>query len=602
MGIVRLYSWLKRRDYKGVLRQAIPQYVSSLSLDANSILHKVAQIVYAYGEGENPERRKLVEKADPNILEAEYYQALATKLTEIVTLVNPKEILAIAIDGVASQAKIAQQRQRRFRSAIEKSASSIFDSSMISPGTEFMKRVDNFIQRWIFSAAKTLPPKIIYSSHMTPNEGEHKVLDFMRKGEITGNGSHVLYGMDADLIMLSMLSPLNKMFLMREDVRDVIDIDNLKIAISEQLNNSATAIPDFVIMIFLIGNDFLPHMPALEDLDESIETIMRTYNMYRQSLTSDMELNYQALVGFLIELAKEEPRLLELESHKEIKYPSTAMLAATNKLSTISDAGTGIQVTTQSRFDYNVFRGAWYNHIFQLRGNANIFAKLLPGVNLGVTTNKIVDLAINYLQGIYWIFEYYSKGFTYINTDWFYHHHYTPLISDLALVSKQLTAIEGYKAKPEMLIINPVHQLLAILPYRSRDLLPFEVQHLAEKDSPIGDLFPETAVLDREGKNTDWEGIVLIPSANMKRIQEAVNTTTIFTIERIEEFSPVNDIVIVRDPAELELDEKMRKFKTYLKTEVQKSTGRGRGRGAGRGSGRGTSGRGRGTGRGTTKF
>ena len=69
----------------------------------------------------------------------------------------------------------------------------IFDSNSITPGTEFMKRLDNFFQRWIVSASKTLPPKVIYSSHMVSGEAEHKIYEMMRQGEVSGSGAHVVY-------------------------------------------------------------------------------------------------------------------------------------------------------------------------------------------------------------------------------------------------------------------------------------------------------------------------------------------------------------------------------------------------------------------------
>ena len=118
MGIHHLYSWLRNKGYKGVISRGVPVYVSSFLLDANGIIHNVAQLVYAYGAHENKTRAKLIAKADPRTMEAEFYNALSVKLHEILTQVNPTEIFVIAVDGVAPQGKISQQRQRRFRSAI----------------------------------------------------------------------------------------------------------------------------------------------------------------------------------------------------------------------------------------------------------------------------------------------------------------------------------------------------------------------------------------------------------------------------------------------------------------------------------------------------
>ena len=294
MGIPHFYRWLRDKGYKGVLRRNVPKFVSSFSLDANGIIHQCAQLVYAYGEHSDPQRQKLIQRADPRMLEAEFYNAISSKLQEILAQVQPQETLVIAIDGVAPQAKVSQQRQRRFRSAMESTDKTVFDSNAITPGTDFMIRLDNFIQRWIVSYRQTLPPNVIYSSHMVPGEGEHKIIDMMRSGQISGNGSHVLYGMDADLIMLSLIAPVDRISLMREDIRDVIDIDTLKGALKEELK-LPTAVRDFVVMVFTIGNDFLPHMPAFENLDRALQVLVKVYHDTGVSLTTDEDLDWEGL-------------------------------------------------------------------------------------------------------------------------------------------------------------------------------------------------------------------------------------------------------------------------------------------------------------------
>ena len=100
--------------------------------------------------------------------------------------------------------------------------------------------------------------------------------------------------MDADLIMLSLLAPLDKISLMREDITSVIDIDSLRLSIKEELN-TPTSIDDFVVMLFLLGNDFLPHLVALADLDESIETMIRTYKINNKSITKDKDIYWKGI-------------------------------------------------------------------------------------------------------------------------------------------------------------------------------------------------------------------------------------------------------------------------------------------------------------------
>ena len=69
-----------------------------------------------------------------------------------------------------------QQRRRRFRAALTP-GSSVFDSNSISPGTEFMKRIDKAIIGYIEAQKTKLPSTVVYSPHTEVGEGEHKIMD-----------------------------------------------------------------------------------------------------------------------------------------------------------------------------------------------------------------------------------------------------------------------------------------------------------------------------------------------------------------------------------------------------------------------------------------
>jgi 5'-3' exoribonuclease 1 len=583
MGIPHLYKWMRNKQYREVLRRSVPSYVSSFSFDFNGILHNVAQVVYAYGEGADPKRRALVDRTDPLMLEAEYHQALGSKLLQVIGQVRPQEILVLAVDGVAPQAKIAQQRQRRYRAASENSGAGGFNSSAISPGTEFMMRVDNFLQRWLILNAKNLPGKVIYSSHMVAGEGEHMVLSLIRKGEISGKGAHVIYGMDADLIMLSLMAPLNRIHLMREDISNVIDIDNLRLSLKDELK-LPTSVEDFVVMIFLLGNDFLPHIVSLHNLDEGIESMMFSYKKAGVSLTKggnseEWDIDWKNFAKFLEVLAGDENRLLQMESVRDVKHPSRMMNIATNKSSNIGMNKTDVNVGRTSDFDPALFRAAWYDNAFQLKTKKDVFAKLLPGANFGSSNGKMVEMIKEYLIGIAWVFRYYALGMEFVNNDYVYRNHYAPLISDIAFVAgKVKVEPESYYFNPNALEINPVHQLLAIIPLQAKDLLPLEVLHLARSDSIIADYFPLRIEIERDGMNTDWQGTVLVNFVDMSRIVDAVNRTSVFTQSRIDAFSPVNNIVLIKETEVVDMTNKNQKFRDFLKKETG---GRGRGRGRG---------------------
>jgi len=129
-----------------------------------------------------------------------------------VTAGKPACVL-LAVDGVVPMAKIRQQRVRRFKSAwLRSSSSESWDTNAITPGTEFMNSLglvlDGLSRKhtgWTVSGV---------DEH---GEGEHKIMKWLRDGAFEGD--IVVYGLDADLILLSMLVGEEKglnLFLMRE--------------------------------------------------------------------------------------------------------------------------------------------------------------------------------------------------------------------------------------------------------------------------------------------------------------------------------------------------------------------------------------------------
>lgn len=69
----------------------------------------------------------------------------------------------------------------------------------------------------------------------------------------------------------------------------------------------------------------------------------------------------------------------------------------------------------------------------------------------------------------------------------------------------------------------PFEQLLAVLPSYSKDLLPPAFQTLLTEDqSPIIKYYPTNFETDLNGKEQEWEAVVLIPFINEKDIVDGV--------------------------------------------------------------------------------
>ena len=145
-----------------------------------------------------------------------------------------------------------QQRSRRFRSAreaqekeddtaalmqmLEKQSGKkiddslkgkkVWDSNAITPGTPFMDTLAMSLRYWTAYKLNTDPAwakiKVIISDSTVPGEGEHKIMEFIRSQryspEHDPNTKHVIYGLDADLIMLGLGTHEPHFRVLREDV------------------------------------------------------------------------------------------------------------------------------------------------------------------------------------------------------------------------------------------------------------------------------------------------------------------------------------------------------------------------------------------------
>ena len=220
----------------------------------------------------------------------------------------------IAFDGVAPVAKLEQQRSRRYKSWYQNEISRIifkkdtedaWNTTAITPGTKFMNQLNNKISDHFNKSrnkSENIGPEIIVSGSNEVGEGEHKLFSYIRSHlEKHSNETTVIYGLDADLIMLSInhlpISP--NIYLFRETPHFIKSIDNslepnsnyfLDIpefanSLTLYLNNDKELTTeqqknkkyDYIFLCFFLGNDFLPHFPAINIRTGGVDKMMNAY-------------------------------------------------------------------------------------------------------------------------------------------------------------------------------------------------------------------------------------------------------------------------------------------------------------------------------------
>jgi len=80
-----------------------------------------------------------------------------------------------------------------------------------------------FVNKKITEDANWRDVQVVLSGHEVPGEGEHKIMEYIRlsraQEDYNPNVRHCLYGLDADLIMLGLLSHDPHFCLLREEVK-----------------------------------------------------------------------------------------------------------------------------------------------------------------------------------------------------------------------------------------------------------------------------------------------------------------------------------------------------------------------------------------------
>ena len=569
MGVPKFVSWLYGTRARGLSVSNIPENVVSLSFDVNSIIHGCAQIVYGYGESENEFRKKAIQSMTDKELEEELFQLIMDTILRITVRVNPKNYLVLAIDGVAPLAKINQQRSRRYRAGGSSGSSQMrFDPNCITPGTDFMFRLDKYMQDWIQANQGKLPEKVLYSGHLVRGEGEQKIFDYIRSYEINGYGAHVLYGLDADLIILALISRLKGIYLIREKSLEpnvyekLIRIDELRNYLQDRMGTE-TALDDFAVLSFFLGNDFLPTSPMFKgDMYQTIEYLLDVYVSLDQPLTYPKEgkVDMRNLKKYIRMLTRGEDERLKML----VKNPPKLGFKTLENSSKSYFQNDRMVI----QLDKKEFQNNWYTKVFSPPLDQLDMAFQLPESTylklFEPDKNRIGALIKDYISGFLWTYLYYKKGTSAVNPNYCYVSAYAPLIQDVSEMFPKEVLEPSNKIKKSY-ALPVLKQLLAVLPPQSIKIVPKDLHPFYQLDSPIIDMLPIKVSVDTDGKDLERLGVVRMPSVEpIRLLQLDLNISS----EKLKMYEDQKNILF-EQRKEKYIDRNLIPKKLILETEVR---------------------------------
>ncbi|CAD8069108.1 unnamed protein product [Paramecium sonneborni] len=546
MGVPNFYSWLSKRYpmCKYPFTKHHGHQIDFLYLDMNQVIYKCAT-------NQTILKDYMIEKS----VEA-LWTSILNYIDAIIDLVDPKLVIYLTFDGVAPRAKANQQRQRRFASSkgdakikqllkqldLEQQ-NQTFKNNQITAGTEFMyelnEQVKFFIYRKFQEDQKYNNLQVIFSGSDVPGEGEHKILEFMRaikkQQNFNPNWTHCIYSADADLIMLGLGINLKYVSIIREQcnmdqiktqiackrsveqikfelinlqiVKEYLDLEYQKINMKITYNIDRI-IDDFLLLFFLIGNDFLPRVYCFDIKQGTVELLIQTFKQFLEQcddyVTEDGWINWKSmslLVKLLsvFEIKAIEKRLEELKKQmKDTDHP-----------------------------EYLDYKLQWQDELkildalnIQFANNNSVVARKLFYENkckIDVDTengkkelNKIIE---KYLEGFQFVLSYYYHGIP--SWEWYYCYYYSPMCLDIYayLSNIQLEKIQFSQSKP----YDPYQQLLLILPPHNANLLPAPFRVLYDQQSPLRtpfDYYPDEYEVDPFGAIWEHQFICKVPFMN----------------------------------------------------------------------------------------
>ena len=523
---------------------------NNLFIDLNCAIHPCCRNFLKTVDNYNPSLK--------NDYENKMINSIISYIEKLVSFSNSKFVF-ISIDGVAPIAKMVQQRYRRFKSIKEREeinkikedlkieVQNTWDTNAISPGTEFMFKLNNAIKYTLDKSTFYKDKTIIFSNSNVAGEGEHKILKYIKENK-TIDGNIIIYGLDADLIMLSLVSNKDNCYLLRESVEFGItdynkllylSIDELKDCIISDFNEKLIDIDplymtnpkrelfenhyikDYIFICFLLGNDFMPHLPAIslrnKGLDKIITIYLNILNTFDKPIISNNKIDNEILIHFFrkISLIEDDLAIEYNRRRSNFKPHFKSDDEYERRCEYLNNLPSLCKKTKQSEKYIDIGSKYWRLRYYN--------------TTMGIKSQEDIDkLCEDYIKTLKWTFSYYFEDCP--SFYWSFNYTYGPSITDVYNYIKNIPNfnINNIKFKKK-LPPSPLIQLLSILPPESKHILPSELQYLFSNKSNLIALYPKQYELEMIYKKYYWMCNPILPIIDINYIKNTIDNIKIST-------------------------------------------------------------------------
>ena len=511
MGIPYYFYKLSQK-YNNIVSNKKPENTDIYCIDFNGIIHNVAH--------------ELIYQKDIVNIEDKIIEGVWNKILYYIDTYKAKKYI-ICADGVAPAAKMIQQRKRRYLSIHRNKIDDKYvtdkpqwDTNAITPGTQFMNKLNVFIAKQI--RYSTYQIELIYSGSDETGEGEHKIF---RKLKVEKEYNNIIInGLDADLIILSLISHKDNIYLMRETkdrdtgktIFNYLNIDNLKKAIlcevKEKWNleisydsyEDIDIVETYCTMTSILGNDFIPHLLTVELKTDGIDKLVSaTKKSIEQNglLVNKGKINYDTLKNIF--------KFLSVSEDKDMHY--------------ICEKYINKKIIGEAKLPSDCYalknKDALIYYIYDNPGNWHKeYYKQIFDNNITLDSTVVFNACDNYIKGIYWVYSYY-KGYD-IDCEWFYTYNFPPTLKDLT--NHSIASDEPIIEKNNN-FVSPNIQLLIVLPKESSHLLKANYKkYMEDIYHGLFHMYPVKYKIQTFLKTHLWECCPILPLININYIKRII--------------------------------------------------------------------------------